>query len=125
MRRFSAFLLVGIGGFLVDAGITHLMLRWGYPPWVARLPAISCAVLFTWSANRTITYQVAEPKSIAELVRYVVAAGLLSGVNYVTFLAIMSQNFTALPALVMATALQVLLSFQVYKTLVFKPRSEQ
>lgn len=37
---FRRFLLVGGVGFLIDAGLTRLLIALGLAPWLARVPAI-------------------------------------------------------------------------------------
>lgn len=125
MQRFVIFLVVGGGGFVVDAGITHLMLHWGYSPSISRIPAIPCAILFTWLANRRLTYQVESPKSRAELIRYTSAALVLSLFNYLAFIWIVGFGITPILALILATALQIVLSFNVYKSVVFRATGGQ
>jgi putative flippase GtrA len=120
MAAFLRFLLVGGSGFLVDAGLTMLLLRLGQQPWQARLPALLAAMLFTWWANRRFTYQVRRSGSAAEAGRYVVVAAVVATGNYGLFLLLVAVGLPALLALVLATTAQTLVSFMAYRHFVFR-----
>ena len=53
---FFRFLCVGGSGFIIDLTITYFLIFLNVEPWVARIPAIFSAMLFTWLANRYFTY---------------------------------------------------------------------
>jgi putative flippase GtrA len=115
MSRFLMFLIVGTCGFAIDATITQIMLNNDYAPAIARLPAIFCALLFTWLANRGLTFRVSAEKSTAEMAGYAATAVVLAGVNYITFLVFVSMGLTPFLALAVTAVLQIFLSFQVQK----------
>ncbi len=117
---FLRFLLVGGLGFVVDAGLTLLLIRIGWAPETARIPAIATAMLFTWLANRLFTFRVAHKGSVGELARYVAVALGAACFNYLVYRLLLSQGLQPLPAIVVATAAQAVLSFLAYRHLVFR-----
>lgn len=121
---FFRFLLVGGTGFLVDAGLTYLFVKLGVAPWLARIPAIALAALWTWLANRYFTYEVKAARSSAEALRYAAVAGVMAVVNYLIYLGGLRVGLPPLAAVTIATACQTVISFHAYRHLVFKTRSE-
>jgi putative flippase GtrA len=115
MSRFLMFLVVGTCGFAIDAAITQMMLSNDYTPAIARLPAIFCALLFTWLAHRGLTFRVSAEKSTAEMVGYAATAIVLAGVNYIAFLVFVSVGLKPFLALAVTAVLQIFLSFRVQK----------
>ncbi len=116
---FIRFLIVGGIGFLIDAGMTHLLIKLMVSPWLARIPAIGFAILFTWLANRHFTYKVNRPRSTKEAIRYVAVALSLATLNYLIYIAFLSAKVIPFFSIVYATAIQTILSFHAYKRLVF------
>lgn len=119
---FLRFLLVGGVGFVIDAGLTWLLVRLGADPMWARPPAIGVAMAFTWFANRTFTYAVKTARSWHEAARYFLLALAMSGVNYGIYLFLMQLGMGIVPAVALATGCQAVLSFYLYRHLVFKDR---
>lgn len=117
---FLRFLLVGGGGFLIDAGMTVILIHLGGPPAVSRIPAIGFAMLFTWVANRKLTYRVEEKANIHEAGRYLAVAALMALLNYAVFLGLVGLGWRPLAALVVATAAQAVLSFHAYRKFAFR-----
>ncbi|MCB1894286.1 MAG: GtrA family protein [Zoogloeaceae bacterium] len=118
---FLRFVLVGGLGFIVDAGITLALIGGGWSAETARVPAIASAMLTTWIANRSFTFRVARRGSLRELQKYLAVALAAAGFNYLVYRMLLSWALTPLPAIVVATALQAILSFLAYRHLVFSP----
>ncbi len=116
---FIRFLLVGGSGFVIDSATTYLLIALGLPAWSARVPAICLAMLFTWLANRTFTYQSKQQRSAAELASYVTVAITMAGLNYALYLGLLTLHTEPLLAIAIATATQSCVSFFAYKHLVF------
>lgn len=119
MAAFLRFLVVGGGGFVVDAGLTLLMIHAGFAPWQARIPAIAAAMLCTWLANRHFTYGQSGHGRLVEAGRYALVAAVMACVNYLLFVGMVAVAVPPLPALVLATCLQTFVSFWAYRRFVF------
>ena len=117
---FVRFLLVGGSGFVIDAGITWLLLASGAAAWLARIPAILAAMAFTWLANRHFTYALTTARSASEATRYFLMAAFMAGLNYAVYLLLVQAGLAAVPAVALATGLQAGLSFFAYRDIVFK-----
>jgi putative flippase GtrA len=120
---FFRFLLVGGSGFLIDAGITYLLILLGLPPWLARVPAIALAMAYTWVANRHFTYEVVSARSIGEAIRYAFVAAAMALANYLIYFVLVSKGIWPLVAVTIATACQTILSFHLYRHIVFSKDS--
>lgn len=120
---FPRFLVVGSFGFLVDAGLTHLLIYLGMPALWARPPAILAAMLFTWAANRAYTFRSKGGRPARELLAYAVVALAAFGLNWGIFAAAVLAGLPTLPAIVLATLCQTGFTFLGYKKWVFRPRS--
>lgn len=116
---FSRFLLVGGAGFLIDVALTHALITVQLSPWMARIPAIICAMAFTWLANRTFTYGVKDRCSFVEGLRYAFVALFSSVVNYLLFLQFIDNGLSPILSIAVATSLQSVLSFYAYRCFVF------
>ena len=85
-RQVPAFAAIGAMGYVVDALITYLLVRYaGLNPLLARLPAFAVATVFNFVLNRLITFSDSSAPLLRAFVRYVVvcAAGLV--VNYAVY----------------------------------------
>lgn len=120
---FSRFLVVGALGFLVDAGLTHLLIILGLPALWARPPAILVAMIFTWATNRGYTFRSHSKSPVRELVAYALVAMIAFGLNWGIYAVAILAGSAPLPAIVLATLCQAGLSFLGYKKLVFRPWS--
>jgi putative flippase GtrA len=116
---FIRFLLVGGCGFVIDAGVTYLLVLLNLAPWLARIPAIMLAMTFTWLANRYFTYQVKTQRSADEAFRYMLVASLMAGLNYSIYLGLVKYGVLPVAAVTVATAFQTVISFRCYQFLVF------
>jgi putative flippase GtrA len=117
---FFRFLLVGGSGFLIDAGITYLLIQLMVAPWLARVPAIFLAMAFTWLANRYFTYEVKKARSTNEAMRYAVVAMVMALINYLIYFVLVSYRTWPLAAVTFATACQTVMSFHAYRYFVFR-----
>lgn len=117
---FIRFLIVGGAGFCIDAGLTYLLIQLTFAPWLARIPAIALAMVFTWLANRYFTYQVKRVRSASEAVRYAIVALCMALLNYLIYVVLVWYGVWPLAAVTLATACQTLLSFHAYRHFVFR-----
>ena len=67
------FAVVGAAGFFVDLGVLSLALFAGAGPVLARAMSFSCAVTFTWYANRRLTFKSRDANWGREWARFVIA----------------------------------------------------
>jgi putative flippase GtrA len=86
MRRFFSFALVGIIGFLIDAGVLTLVHPW-IGPYYGRLLSFALAVVATWLCNRTLTFadRRGEVPLLREFGAYFVAMAAGGAVNLVVY----------------------------------------
>jgi len=117
---FLRFLLVGGAGFLIDAGLTWMLIVLGLRPWWARVPAILAAMAFTWLANRHFTYAIKSARTANEATRYFLTAIVMALMNYGIYVFLVNNGVMAVLAVALATGCQAVLSFYVYRDLVFK-----
>ena len=122
MRRLFWFLAAGSGGFVIDAGLTHLLAsRAGFSPFAARAPAIMAAMAFTWLINRSRTFD-RSPHSLAgEGFRYWTVGITSALLNYALFAGLMYRAPFLQPIIaVMAASLAATIySFFGYSRFVF------
>ena len=81
--------LTGVLGFLVDAGVLHLMVSdWNTNLFLARGCSFTCAATTTWLINRIVTFSSIHRQArqlVAEWAAYFVASLGGGCVNYVVF----------------------------------------
>lgn len=127
-RRIGRFLLVGGTGFLVDAGLTELLVAAGLHPLAARAAAFALAVLVTYGLNRRFTFAAARPARAAEGGRYLAVNLAAMGVNYAVFAAVLAAVPGVRPFLAVAcgSAVALAVSYAGYSRFVFSgPRNDQ
>lgn len=89
---FFRFAAVGSVGFVADAALFFLLLHalsWHWAP--ARLVAFLGAVTLTWAGNRSYTFG-SQGAPRREALRYLLAQSTGCGINYLTFLAVMTTG---------------------------------
>jgi putative flippase GtrA len=86
VKRIFWFLLSGGCGFVIDAGLTHvLIVDLGASAFAARIPAIMAAMAFTFFINRSFTFGRSHRSVVQEGFRYW-AVGVTSAVlNYAIY----------------------------------------
>lgn len=119
IRQFGWFAAVGAGGFLVDTGVTMWLANLGWSPQGARVPGLTLAILATWAANRRLTFGRTEQSRPRELLRYAGVALVAALINYAIYLLLVGPLGSIVPAIVLATAASMLVSFTGYRLLVF------
>lgn len=117
---FFRFLLVGGSGFLIDACVTYLLIQLTVAPWLARIPAILLAMVFTWLANRRFTYDVKKARTKSEAMRYATVAAVMAFINYLIYVVLVSFGAWPVLAVLVATICQAVMSFNAYRYLVFR-----
>jgi putative flippase GtrA len=117
---FFRFLLVGGSGFLIDAGLTYALIMLGLDSRLARIPAMTIAMAFTWIANRHFTYEVSAARSVREGLRYLVVAIAMALFNYLIYLVLVGLGIWPMAALTVATTCQTIVSFHAYRRFAFR-----
>lgn len=89
-RRFAKFIVVGGIGFLVDAAVLTLALRYLTASiYAARMLSFSVAVVATWLLNRTFVFAAREPRPLAaEYGRYLATQIIGALCNLLVFVAL-------------------------------------
>lgn len=114
------FLMVGGLGFIVDLGCTTLLIWLGISPFYARPPALAVAILVTWLANRSFTFQVKEEKSAGEAMRYAMTALVAAAANYTIYSLLVWQDCYPALAIAIASLLQAAASYVGYRKFAFR-----
>ena len=117
---FFRFLCVGGIGFIIDIAITYLLIALKADPWIARIPAIFFAMLFTWLANRFFTYEFKKNRSLKEALSYASVSLVVSIFNYAIYVYLVYSGIQPVVAITIATLCQAILSFNLYRRIVFK-----
>ncbi|MEF0939993.1 GtrA family protein [Rhizobium sp. BR 362] len=125
MKKLLRFLIAGGIGFVVDAGVLHLLL-WFTPfgPFVGRALSIPSALLATWFLNRNFTFGRSNRSLAVEGFRYG-SVGLTSALlNYALFssLLVSAPALQPIIALILASAAATAFSFFGYSRFVFRHR---
>jgi putative flippase GtrA len=85
-RHWGGFLLAGTAAYLVDSAVLMLLSHGlGLPVLVARLVAISVAMVVSWLINRRITFAAVEGASLHEFARFAAVSWTAAALNYVIF----------------------------------------
>lgn len=82
-RQIPAFAVIGLIGYVVDAGVTYVGAKYlGLSPVVARPPGFLIATVVNFALNRAITFRHAQTPLIRAFVRYCLVATVGLAVNY-------------------------------------------
>jgi putative flippase GtrA len=119
------FLIIGGLAFIIDAGITLGLISLGLSAFIARLPALMFAMVFTWLANRRFTFCLDTKATLGEFIRYFAVAISMACFNYLLYSTLIMLNLPAFIALTIATGVQTMLSFYGYKKLAFRQYNKQ
>jgi len=88
-RTLAWFGVTGAVGFVVDAGVLHLLVtRWNINLFLARVCSFTCAATTTWLINRSITFSTTHRpprRLLAEWAAYFIASAGGGCVNYAVF----------------------------------------
>ena len=84
-QSFLRFAVVGVAGFLVDAGVLTLALSLGADFYTGRILSFFCAVTATWYMNRVYTFSSKDPRLLREWGRFVSANAVGGLINYAIY----------------------------------------
>lgn len=123
-QQLVRFSIVGSLGFLVDAGVLHLLIAGvGGDLYVSRLFSFLAAASFTWAMNRRFTFGAADHRSGRQWARFITVNAVGGAINYAVYAILVATQpaVAALPVLgVAAGSLAGLaVNFTASRTLVF------
>lgn len=113
-RHLGGFATSGAIAFSVDAIVLALLTKGlGADPFLARLAAISIAMVAGWQAHRRLTFDVRRPSTLAEFLSYAAVAWSSAAVNYSAYAAvlILRPGTEPLVALVLASLVAMTVSY--------------
>ncbi|MCR5857527.1 GtrA family protein [Mesorhizobium sp. J428] len=122
MKRFGRFLVIGVIGFVADAGMLGALLMWTpLGVYSARLVSIAFALTVTWLLNRLITFGPSSRHVAVEGARYGGVGIATSAINYLAYSALLwaVPDVPVIVALVVASVVALAFSFAGYSRLVF------
>lgn len=114
VRHGTGFVIAGAIAFLTDAAVLALLTRGlRFDPLVARLAAISCAMIVGYLGHRRLTFDVAHPPGLPEFLAYAGVAWTSAAVNYAIYTAILLARppTDPLAALFIASLLAMTVSY--------------
>ena len=121
-QQLARFALVGGLGFLVDIGITLLLIEQGMDAFVARVIAIALAMLTTWRLNRALTFGASATSQASEGIRYFTVAIYVAMLNYAIYAGVLI-GMPSIPtgfAIMIAVGFATVFSFFGYRLFAFK-----
>ncbi len=90
-RQFFRFTIVGALGFLVDAGVLHLLVAGaGGDLYASRLLSFLAAASFTWAMNRRFTFGSGDRRTGRQWARFVAVNAVGGGINYGVYAALVA-----------------------------------
>jgi putative flippase GtrA len=121
------FVIAGVVGFVVDAGILYLALAVGLGYFAGRAVSFLCAVWATWQINRRYTFTSGRSESVwVEWWRYLAAMSVGGVVNYgaysATILTLKGLPFLPIIGVAVGSLAGMVVNFASAKLWVFKHR---
>lgn len=111
-RHLGGFATSGAIAFMVDATVLTILTRgFGVDPFVARLAAISVAMVAGWRAHRRLTFNVKTPATFAEFLTYAAVAWTSAAVNYAAYAAVLVLRPGTDPLVALVAASLVAMTF--------------
>ncbi len=132
VAQMRAFLVVGVIGFVVDAGLTMLLSSaGGLSPYAARIPAVLCAATTTWLLNRRHTFRSQDVQRAREFVRYLSVSVVGTTLNYTVYslvlmgiarmgLTFVTQNMAIVAAVTCGSLVSMSLTFTGFRLFAFQ-----
>lgn len=122
VSKFARFAGVGGTGFVVDTGLTLLLIHRGIDPYTSRVFGIMFAMITTWRLNRALTFGASRTSQTSEGARYFIVAILAAMLSYAIYasLLMMVSGFPPALAIVIAVGTTTLVSFFGYSRFAFR-----
>ena len=93
--QFLRFGVVGVVGFVVDAGTLAVLLQLGLGLYSGRALSFLLAMTVTWALNRRYTFRDDNPDKAKQWARFAVVASLGGAINYGVYAWLVSHLATA------------------------------
>jgi putative flippase GtrA len=125
LRHWVGFLVSGGLAFLIDAlALTALTVWLGVPVLLARLVAISLAMVAAWLSHRRLTFALETAPTLTEFIAYAGVAWAAAAVNYGVFVLIIlaAPALWPLIALVASSAVAMVAAYLGMRFKVFRRR---
>ena len=125
LRHGLSFIASGAVAFAVDAAVLELLSAGlGLHPVIARLIAISLAMVAGWLMHRRYSFAVPAPPSVAEFLRYVGVAWTAAAINYGLFVLIVliDPKFGPLPAMIVSSLAAMIFAYLGMRFAAFRHR---
>jgi putative flippase GtrA len=122
-RHWGGFLLSGGTAFVVDAGLTTLLVHAaGIDRFLARIVAIAAAMVVAWLMHRRVTFAMQADRSWSEFARYITVALSANALNFAVYSVLLLAFPTrqVIVAVVVATAVATVFSYLGFRLGVFR-----
>lgn len=129
-RQFAGFVVVGAGGFLVDASALALFMQgFGLDAYSGRVGSYLVAATFTWILNRRFTFKSGRGGLFRQWLAYISAGALGGAANFAVYSAVIAIGAhlgfrwpDALPYLGVAfgSGVALMINFTLARKLVFR-----
>ena len=124
-RQFLSFLVAGSVGFVVDAGLTLLLVReFQWPAMLARVPAFLVSSAATYELNRRWTFEARDGSWLRRWTTYVGVTSVGALLNYLCYslvvVALGSASATILAGVAAGSIVGLVFNFTASKRVVFK-----
>ena len=123
-RHFGGFVAAGVSALAVDIAVLAILTeQLGWPPLLARVPAIGLAMVVSWWINRTVTFAVQSRPTLLEFGKFAAVSWISVAVNYAVFAALLMVFPKLLPsfAVVAACGVSMFVSYAGFRFGVFRP----
>lgn len=122
VNKFARFAGVGGTGFIVDTGLTLLLIHRGIDPFTSRVFGIMFAMITTWRLNRALTFGASRTSQTSEGARYFIVAILAAILSYAIYTALLLSlsGFPPALAIIVAVGTTTLISFLGYSRFAFR-----
>ncbi len=122
LKRLSRFALVGVIGFVIDAGLTTYLVVIGLDPFSGRIIALCLAMFTTWRLNRSLTFGKSHTSQAHEGLRYGLIAVTAAAINYAAYAALIIVVSGIWPpiAVAAATGVSMIFSYIGYSRFAFR-----
>lgn len=127
VRRLGGFVLAGLTGFVVDAGLTEALAAFGVSPYLGRIFAVAIAIAVTYTINRNLTWRERRAPVPGRRTRYVAVSLVSIVANYLTFAAALTVIPGLRPVIAIAagTGVGMVMNYVGYSRLVFRRSEDQ